>query len=41
MKSMNRFSLIVVKNIVKNFKRLESLIKNISLNLVTVVDRNI
>ena len=44
MKSMNRFSMIVVKNIVKNFKRLESLIKsskNICLNLVTVVDRNI
>ena len=44
MKNMNRFPMIVVKNIVKSFKRLESLtktLKNICLNLVTVFKRSI
>ena len=44
MKSKKRFSMILVKNIVKNFKSFESLIKslkNICLNLVTVVERKI
>ena len=44
MKNMIEFSMILVKNIVKSFKRFESLIKslkNICSNLVTVVERSI
>ena len=42
MKSMNMFSMILVKNIVTNSRRFERFIKrlkNICLNLVTVVER--
>ena len=44
MKSMNRFSMILVKNIVKNLRRFERFIKSlkiICLKLVTVVERSI
>ena len=44
MKSMNSVSMILVENIVKNFKRFESFVKrfeNVCLNLVTVVERSI
>ena len=44
MKRMNRVSMILVKNIVKNFRRFETFIKkfeNICLNLVTIVERSI
>ena len=44
MKSMNRFSMILVKNTVNFFRRFERFIKSlkkICLNLVTVVERRL